>query len=167
MNAGIELLLKRMDSHPEEFTGPMASDNALVSFNSRWYRLIHTAISGGFIPPEEIDRMKEKLNALQSEKFASEVMKELMDPSPRTTVAAQSGLVNATMERYSGGFVNAGMVRNQNTTTASLQPNRHTTTLATIEDLHLQLADRYRAEYAKAQADTFLDKAKALLRGIK
>lgn len=161
MNAGIELLLKRMDSHPEEFTGPMASDNALVSFNSRWYRLIHTALTGGFIPPEEIARMKEKLNALQSEKFASEVMKELMDPSPRITTAAQYGPAGA------GELVNAGMVRSQNTMTASLQPNRHTTTLATIEDLHLQLADRYRAEYAKAQADTFLDKAKALLRGTK
>ena len=114
MNAGIEILLKRMDSHPEEFSG---LDNRIQSLtpgvtSTRWRWIIEAAMQGKFLTDEEKTMLHDKLSSLQGDAFSSLVMQELMkEPTPASLLASDSlyaatlamekarvqGLVNSTL----------------------------------------------------------------------
>ena len=67
--AAVELLLARMDSNPEEFSG-----------GGRWEKLI--ARNRAYLPMEDQMALSDKLNTLRLEAFHKEVMSELLaEPS--------------------------------------------------------------------------------------
>ena len=76
MNAGVEILLGRMESHPEEFQW----DNG-----TRWVWLLRM-LDGedpegrdlSFLPDEEIQALRSKFNSIQGEAFTRTVMRELL-----------------------------------------------------------------------------------------
>ena len=70
MNKGVEILLARMDSHPEEF-----STNA-----KRWDREIRLILDkSNMFTDEERQVVHEKLTLLRRDGFTNEVMKKLVD----------------------------------------------------------------------------------------
>ena len=72
MNRGVEILLARMDSNPEEFS----------TFGStRWT----WAISGSkpdFLEAEEWDTLQAKLQTIRAEEYSQAVMRELLTETP-------------------------------------------------------------------------------------
>lgn len=64
MNSGIEILIERVKTNPEEFLG------------GRWLNI--TAKYNTYFSSEESAALKEAMNLLHMEKFAAEVMKELL-----------------------------------------------------------------------------------------
>jgi hypothetical protein len=71
MNTGIEILLKRMESHPEDF------DYNLTKNMSRWYRLVDHALADELTTEEEEKALKDMLFKLRRDRFTEMVMKEL------------------------------------------------------------------------------------------
>jgi hypothetical protein len=69
MNEGVQILLERMKTNPEEF-------NLENGFNtsSKWGRLIAD------YHPEDLEMLKEAINKLHQQTFTEKVMKELMAP---------------------------------------------------------------------------------------
>lgn len=70
MNEGMKIILERMDTNPEEFLD-----------DSKWTMLIHRHLE--YLSDEEQQAYKSKMNALKSERFTAEVMKELMRDTER------------------------------------------------------------------------------------
>lgn len=98
MNAGVEILLGRMESHPEEFQW----DNG----TARWswvLRMVHGEKGYAnepwgpdlsFLPDEEIQTLRSKLHSIQGEAFTRTVMRELLvddegEKDPHTQVDAR------------------------------------------------------------------------------
>jgi hypothetical protein len=99
-NKGVEILLNRMDSHPEEFT-----ERKNLGTRTRWDWLIeqvsrrvfngHKAngnyhIELPFLTDKEVDAVYNKFMSLQGQAFTNRIMSELLDepeakpdPSPR------------------------------------------------------------------------------------
>jgi hypothetical protein len=71
MNTGVEILLKRMETHPDDF------DYNLAKNMSRWYRLYDHAIADELVTEEEEKALKDMLFKLRREKFTEMVMREL------------------------------------------------------------------------------------------
>lgn len=76
MNKGIEILLARMDSHPQEFT----QSNLMLGRYGRWTTAIEQvcSISSPFTQKER-DAVINKLRELELEEFTRTVMKKLLD----------------------------------------------------------------------------------------
>jgi hypothetical protein len=74
MNKGLEILLARIDSHPEEFSNALA----FVSRGGRWHHIVSAARDGHFLTPEEKLLLHTKLSSVQGAWFANEVMHELL-----------------------------------------------------------------------------------------
>jgi hypothetical protein len=72
MNKGIEILLERMDSNPEEFV-----INTSVGVN-KWDRLLHNYVS--ILDKEDIEAYQTKLKQVAKDQFTKEVMEELLNP---------------------------------------------------------------------------------------
>jgi hypothetical protein len=89
MNTGVEILLKRMDSHPEEFQGVGKGVRLRVYGNDddydvsrRWDGLISAALNSTFLTDEEREALLNKLSSIQGEAFTTAVVEELTrDPS--------------------------------------------------------------------------------------
>lgn len=83
MNKGLEIMLKRMESHPEEFDILMPQMPTNRKPKERWDRLIGIVLdenkSGGFITEEERHRFKLKLEEVQADTFTRVVMERLFD----------------------------------------------------------------------------------------
>ena len=74
MNQGIEILLARMDSHPQEF------DGGTLGPYGRWTYTIERALNiGSNFTKEERDALSIKLRDMARERFTQDVMKELLD----------------------------------------------------------------------------------------
>jgi hypothetical protein len=73
MNAGVELLLKRMETHPEEFE----LENGFNTL-SKWGRLI--ADYQTYLEPEDCEILKQGINKLHQQKFTEQVLEGLVDP---------------------------------------------------------------------------------------
>lgn len=88
MNKGVELLLLRMESHPEEFIPQK-------SIRGRWYPLLSavgitispdgviindTMLPASFLSGEELNALAAKLKAIQAEAFTNAVMRTLTAP---------------------------------------------------------------------------------------
>ena len=72
MNGGIEMLMARMDTHPEEFT-------AEVNYGaSRWSDLIQQWKH--CLPKEDMEAFETKLKEVHAQHFTELVLEELVDP---------------------------------------------------------------------------------------
>lgn len=76
MNQGIEILLARMDSHPDEFYNLHMQGNNPPG--TRWDWLLAEALAGKFTTEEERTALQDKLSSIQGESFTMAVLKELM-----------------------------------------------------------------------------------------
>lgn len=77
MNKGIEMLLARMDSHPEEF----AFDAPI----GRWVWVQERLQRGEltFLSEEDVEAFKRKLDSVQGEAFTRTIMRELLVPEEK------------------------------------------------------------------------------------
>jgi hypothetical protein len=75
MNQGIEILLARMDSHPQEF-----DSEAMTGRYGRWTHTVDLVLAiGGSFTDEERNALNKKLRELERERFTRRVMKKLLD----------------------------------------------------------------------------------------
>jgi ATP-dependent DNA ligase len=75
MNQGIEILLARMDSHPQEF-----SSDIMLGRYGRWSKVIDQVLAvGGSFTGEEREALATKLREVERERFTQRVMKQLLD----------------------------------------------------------------------------------------
>jgi hypothetical protein len=73
MNQGIQMLLERMKTNPEEFR---MEEGAMYSSN-RWSRLVHSAISNEVFTKEESDAVREALRVARRDIFTADVVRTL------------------------------------------------------------------------------------------
>jgi hypothetical protein len=75
MNQGVEILLARMDSHPQEFC-----HETMLGRYGRWTPTIDKVLAiGGSFADEERKALSTKLYELERERFTRDVMKKLLD----------------------------------------------------------------------------------------
>jgi hypothetical protein len=74
MNKGVEILLERMKSNPEEFEYRIDLDA------DRWTILFRDYES--VLEPEDVEAYKSARRKMLQDKFTADVMKELLDPKP-------------------------------------------------------------------------------------
>lgn len=116
--AAVELLLARMDSNPEEFSG-----------GGRWERLI--ARNRAFLPMEDQMALTDKINTLRLETFHKEVMSELLaEPrEPEEYVWNNGARPNAVpISTAVHGVANNNYAQMQNTLLAGQQASPSTLT---------------------------------------
>jgi hypothetical protein len=80
MNKGIELILSRMESNPEEFQGFVPSPMGNTARSSRWQpflTFVHKNEGGVFLPAEQ-EAVITKLRSIQGETFTNAVLQELL-----------------------------------------------------------------------------------------
>ena len=82
MNQGVALLLKRMETNPEEF--PLGTGHTM--YDSRWGKFLKYALDddrrGSFLSETERRLLADKYWSLQATAFSEAVMQELVDPDP-------------------------------------------------------------------------------------
>ena len=82
MNQGVALLLKRMETNPEEF--PLGT--GLTRHDSRWGKFLQYVMDddkrGSFLSDTERKLLTDKYWSLQATAFSEAVMQELVDPEP-------------------------------------------------------------------------------------
>lgn len=101
-NKGVEILLNRMDSHPEEFT-----ERRNLGSRTRWDWLIEQVsrrvLNGHksdskyrldlpFLSDEEVDALHDKYQQLQGQAFTNRIMSELLDEPEESLTEKQMGL---------------------------------------------------------------------------
>lgn len=87
-NKGVQILLKRMDSNPEEFMSGMKWDTIVSHVRKRTYR---------FISEEEAAAVDNKLMELEAQVFTNTVMSKLLKQD-------DDNELSAGMEISNGGF---------------------------------------------------------------
>jgi hypothetical protein len=73
MNAGVEIILERIKTHPEEFCTKGGGKLA----NGKWSRVLENY--GGHLEQEDINALNEAIDKVQQEYFTEEVMTILID----------------------------------------------------------------------------------------
>lgn len=129
MNKGIEILLERMDSNPEEFVV-----NATIGVN-KWDRLLHNYAS--VLDKEDIEAYQAKLKQVAKDQFTAEVMKELLDPKSESPYTVRGSVM------HSGGVT----LSPYSNTTATATLNANSLTLGT------QTLDEETIKHMKAHLD--------------
>lgn len=86
MNQGIEILLARMDSHPQEFCR-----EAMYGHYGRWTATIDKVLAiGGSFTDEERKALTTKLYELERERFTQDVMKKLLHEPEEKTIGVDT-----------------------------------------------------------------------------
>ena len=95
MNQGVEILLARMDSHPQEFCS-----GTMDGRYGRWTAAIDKVIAiGGSFTGEERLALSAKLRDLERTKFTQDVMKQLLkDPDEEAMFLRQKVFIPAPDE---------------------------------------------------------------------
>jgi hypothetical protein len=101
-NKGVEILLNRMDSHPEEFT-----ERKSLGGRTRWDWLIEQIsrrVFNGhktnnnyrlelpFLTDKEVDALYDKYQNIQGQAFTNRIMSELLDEPEESLAEQQMGL---------------------------------------------------------------------------
>lgn len=131
MNAGVELLLKRMETHPEEFNGEA---------RTKWLPLI-TAFRD-HLDKEDIDALDAGIDKILQQQFTEKVLEGLVDPKPSSSLKEllslkqQSGmpLGGLTLGAYSN-TASATLSASGNLTTNSLTLGKTTLNESTVEHM--------------------------------
>jgi hypothetical protein len=126
MNKGIEILLERMKTNPEDFR---TKRNLEVS--NRWENLVYQYED--ILEKEDVEKFKQAIRKLKQEFFTEDVMKELLNPksegNPYTvTGTTLGGLSGVTLSPYSNVA-----------TTATLTLGNQTLDEKTLKDMKAQL----------------------------
>lgn len=90
MNAGVEIILERIKTHPEEFCTKGGGKLA----NGKWSRVLENY--GGHLEQEDINALNEAIDKVQQEYFTEEVMTILIDGRD---VLADDEFVNIPAQR--------------------------------------------------------------------
>lgn len=118
MNQGIEILLSRMESHPEEFEEDWESESYTITTASKWQRIIHsirqrvnweeTDINHPkgiqplpFLSSEEVTLVYEKWMSLQGPAFTKQVYKKLLEEKEKPVMSWD----NATSGTYTHAMI--------------------------------------------------------------
>ena len=82
MNKGVEILLSRIESHPEEFN--TFSDRGKFVSTSKWLRFAKVILDpdkSAFVSDEQRAQFKKEFERIQGDAFTSEVLAVLLDDS--------------------------------------------------------------------------------------
>lgn len=109
MNKGLEILMARIESNPEEFMS-----NGIVA--NRWEHLLTTYSK--VLPEEDLNAFYAKLNEKSCERFTELVMQELLDPKSKTE-AQVSAMPSGGMTPSPFAQQDYNNLHNQNLTGAS------------------------------------------------
>ena len=154
MNKGIEILLKRMKSNPEEFV----VEEGIVG---KWDNIVRAYKN--VLSPEDAKAYEDARNALLQDQFTSEVMKELLDPKSLEDVINQyrvKGISSvgqtlaSSMAQSKAMLTGATLSASGNLTTNSITLGNQTLDESTIAHMKLH------AEYMKAQIQAEKTKTK-------
>ena len=81
MNKGLELLLKRMQTHPDEFED-LFNPNPITQKENRWRLytgiVLDPAQSAGFVTDEERALYRKGYQQIQGDSFTCNILKKLM-----------------------------------------------------------------------------------------
>lgn len=125
MNQGVEIVLSRMDSHPEEFRCPIGNTWA-NSANTKWgwltialenritqlekYRSdMVTPTTTAILPylsDEEVLALWDKYNAIQKESFTHRVMQTLLEEPPKQVVGGSLLATTDSISNTAWGIIN-------------------------------------------------------------
>jgi len=89
MNKGVEILLERIKSNPDEFI-----EEGALTRKSKWGSLI--ADYQHVLDAEDQEALKKALNQMMQDKFTEKVMKELLDPKSEVSGITASPYQSAT-----------------------------------------------------------------------
>jgi len=108
MNTGVEILLKRMETNPEDF-----EYNVTKNGMSRWMRLVDHAIGDELLTLEEHDAIKAGLKEVKRNRFTELVMKELAGVEDEPSEVGKSltssiGMAGATQGAWGNGITTIG-----------------------------------------------------------
>jgi len=82
MNKGVEILLRRIESHPEEFN--TFSDRAKFANTSKWLKFAKVILDSNksaFVTDAQRAQFKKEFERIQGDAFTSEVLAVLLDDS--------------------------------------------------------------------------------------
>ena len=84
MNAGVEIILERIKTHPEEFVSKGGGRIA----NGKWSRVLDNY--GGHLDEEDIDVINNAIDKIQQDYFTEEVMTILVDGVDKASLEEES-----------------------------------------------------------------------------
>ena len=79
MNEGVKILIERMKTNPEEFTG--------TSLSTKWGQIIR--LYEDYLEPEDQKALSAGVNKIQQQAFTETVMKELLAPEEDDSLGKQ------------------------------------------------------------------------------
>lgn len=82
MNKGVEILLRRIESHPEEFN--TFSDRAKLVSTSKWLKFAKVILDpskSAFVTDSQRVQFKKEFERIQGDAFTAEVLAALLDDS--------------------------------------------------------------------------------------
>jgi len=88
MNKGVEILLSRIESHPDEFNTFSDRGKFELLSTSKWLRFAKVILDpdkSSFVTDEQRARFKKEFERVQADAFTSEVLAVLLDDSNATT----------------------------------------------------------------------------------
>jgi ssRNA-specific RNase YbeY (16S rRNA maturation enzyme) len=156
-NKGVEILLNRMDSHPEEFTerrnlGSRTRWDWLIEQVSRRVLNSHKSDSKyrldlPFLSDEEVDALHDKYQQLQGQAFTNRIMSELLDEP-------EENLTEKQMKLFANqAFSSTQAIRdaytsqaNQASTTTSASPPKKLIVSRSILDAAQRLLDNHKGD---------------------
>jgi len=106
MNRGIEILLKRMDSNPDEFKDGQGKWDKPVKGICRAYNgEVHEQREFAFLTPDEMTLIYNKYQELRAKQFTDKIMEKLLDdPHPEKLSKTAVGMTAAGKYGTSASF---------------------------------------------------------------
>ena len=159
MNEGVQILIERVKTHPEEFV--FEDDHPFKE--SKWRNIIQQYKD--YLPKEDIEALQGAINAVIQEKFTAKVMEELLDPkveeqltlNPYSTSTGNVTLSGGTTQGLTLTSTGTGLTW-ANTATNTIQLGNQTLDEKTIEHMkaHLEyMKMRDKAEQEKKHKTLF------------
>lgn len=143
MNAGVELLLKRMETHPEEFNGH--------GRDSKWESLVYQY--SDWLDEEDKQAIKNALKEMRQQQFTEKVMEELVDPKG----------VTLTSIRHPNATTLGGQTLGQSWADTQLQQAELQAAQQTQIAQIRAMVDQYKAELTPKKHQTLYGKLKNYL----
>ena len=134
MNAGVELLLKRMETHPEEFY----IENQMRMGSSKWSNL--WAMYHDYLSEEDRQAYIDGLKAVNQQRFTEHILEGLVDP--KQSSGAENPYISPYLKNIASGGatpVRSSVVLNNTNAVAgtTLTANSLTLGTATVTDTTL------------------------------
>jgi hypothetical protein len=101
-NQGVQIILNRMQSHPEEFVETKNNrwawviEKVLVRVEDKHETKDHHRLPLPFLSNDEVDALYDKYMSIQGEAFTHRVMRELLEDDPSSVLEANNVRFAAT-----------------------------------------------------------------------